>query len=105
MQEQTDMFGESELNFPEHHSNPNPIVRKHGLDPEGRKCKDCGLFFYHERARKYYKCALRGYSHGPGTDHRCNWDACRKFRKEKLTVDEVKEIIKLKKISSTKECC
>lgn len=29
--------------------------------------------------RIYWKCLLRAYSHGPGTDRRVNWPACGKW--------------------------
>lgn len=60
--------------------NINPCVRLYGLDPEGRRCKECQLFIRKTGYRKiYFKCELRGDTNGPGTDHRANWPACGRF--------------------------
>lgn len=64
------------INRPE---NINPCVRLYGLGPENVRCKDCRLLFYHTTAKKFFKCELRRYSHGPATDHRANWPACARF--------------------------
>jgi hypothetical protein len=51
-----------------------------GSGPQDRTCGDCKYFeevFYHNK--KYFKCALVKWTHGPGTDIRKNWQACRKF--------------------------
>ena len=59
----------------------NPCVRSHGIGPEGSKCKGCALFIRKGYcSKKYFKCALRGNTNGPGTDHRANWPACGKFQ-------------------------
>jgi hypothetical protein len=42
------------------------------------------LLCSHTMSKTYYKCKLRGLSHGPGTDHRVSWNACSFFR-EKAT--------------------
>lgn len=60
-------------------SNPNPCVGLYGKGPEGKRCKHCRLLTGHRFSRTYYKCQLRGDTHGPATDHRVNWDACSKF--------------------------
>jgi hypothetical protein len=59
--------------------NVNPCVKLHGLGPEGQRCKACAHLFSHWTARRFYKCDLRKYTHGPGTDHRANWPACGRF--------------------------
>jgi hypothetical protein len=59
--------------------NVNPCVRLYGLREPPAKCKACALLFSHCTARKWYKCKLRGCTHGPGTDHRVNWPACARF--------------------------
>ena len=60
--------------------NVNPCVRLYGLREPAQKCKNCVLLAYHRCARrKYFKCKLRGFTHGPGTDHRVNWPACARF--------------------------
>ena len=61
---------------------PNPMVGKAGKGPAGKKCRSCSHLFYHERARRYYKCEFRGCTHGPGTDHRIGWNACKLFKEE-----------------------
>jgi hypothetical protein len=59
----------------------NPCVRLYGPGPENTRCKDCRQFFWHKMNRRYFKCALRGCTHGPATDHRANWPACKRFVK------------------------
>lgn len=62
------------------HPQLNPCIVVFGEGPAGAKCKTCQhfrKFDYHNK--KLYKCHLRGYSHGPGTDHRVRWDACAKY--------------------------
>lgn len=62
----------------------NPMVRTYGVDPAGHKCKACVFFYRKEwRAGKYFKCKFRGNTNGPGTDHRANWPACKKFEETK----------------------
>ena len=58
---------------------PNPCVRLYGPDAMGRKCKQCRLLRRKKMGKVYFKCALRGDTNGPGTDHRANWNACAKF--------------------------
>lgn len=53
------------------------------LDPEWKlSCKQC----VHLRARwrrvTYWKCAVAGITHGPGSDIRVSWPACTAFRME-----------------------
>ena len=64
---------------------PNPMVRLHGLGPEGVTCKHCAYIRANQQASTYYKCTLRGVTHGAGTDHRLKWKACAKFRPEQPT--------------------
>ncbi len=56
----------------------NPCISSYGTT-EGKKCKTCKLLYYHEMSKRYYKCRLRKFTHGPGTDHRVNWPACGKY--------------------------
>ncbi len=58
----------------------NPLVRIFGKGPEGRKCKECKHLFVKQYASRYYKCALRVDTNGPGSDHRANYPACSKFQ-------------------------
>lgn len=59
---------------------PNPCVRLYGKGPEGKTCKDCALLWCHGRAtHRFYKCKLRTFTHGPGSDHKVRWNACAKF--------------------------
>jgi hypothetical protein len=57
----------------------NPCVNIYGPGPDGATCKTCANLFYHQLSKRYYKCSLRGCTHGPGTDHRVSWPACSKF--------------------------
>ena len=57
----------------------NPCVYVHGLGPEGEKCKHCAHLWKNQRAQTYFKCELRVFTNGPGSDHRANWPACAKF--------------------------
>jgi hypothetical protein len=63
------------------HGCDNPCVRLYGFGPENEICKNCRLLFWHCCSRKYFKCELRGCTHGPATDHRANWPACGRFIK------------------------
>jgi hypothetical protein len=61
----------------------NPCVRLYGIDPQGRKCKDCkNLTKYYYHGYTYIKCDLRKLTHGKGSDHRVKWDACKRFEQE-----------------------
>ena len=62
-----------------HKGHENPCVGLYGFDPQGRKCKDCIHLFVHHCSKRYYKCNLRKFTHGPGSDHRVNWPACAKY--------------------------
>ena len=60
----------------------NPMVRKFGPDKKGRKCKDCKYLTMHECSKRYYKCELRGVTHGKATDHGKYYPACSKIELE-----------------------
>ena len=67
----------------------NPCVRRFGLAEPAAKCKECRLFIRKHYAKTYFKCALRGDTNGPATDHRANWPACGRFvRAENLATDQ-----------------
>lgn len=60
----------------------NPMVVLYGKGP-AEKCKSCNnLIRIQPGQNKYYKCELRGITHGPGTDHRVNYRACAMYKKE-----------------------
>lgn len=61
----------------------NPMVVKFGPDKKGRKCAECKLLFYWGNTRKYYKCKLRGATHGKATDHGKYYPACSKLEERK----------------------
>jgi hypothetical protein len=68
-----------DLNIPVEQSklDQNPMVRVHGYGPKGKQCKTCKHLISHRPGQnRYYKCTLRGITHGPGTDHRVRWAAC-----------------------------
>jgi len=76
----TDLFDTSQLQL----SDPNPMVVALGAFGENKKCKHCKhCIQVQPGANKYFKCALRKITHGPKTDIRVNWNACKKF--ESLT--------------------
>lgn len=65
------------------HGNKNPLVRRYGLGPAGKKCLACDFgFFQSGGSRKFYKCRLRGVSNGQATDHSSRFDACAKFKQD-----------------------
>ena len=60
--------------------NKNPMVRIYGKGLEGVRCKQCKhLYRFQPGQNAYLKCELRPLTHGPGTDHRANWDSCSKY--------------------------
>lgn len=62
------------------HGNKNPMVRKYGLGPTGKKCLTCKLGFFNAGgSRKFYKCRLRGVTNGQATDHSSRFQACIKY--------------------------
>lgn len=62
---------------------PNPMRVWHGAGPDGAKCKTCVHLSAHSYARTYYKCAYRGTSGNPRTDHRVGWRACGLYQEAK----------------------
>jgi hypothetical protein len=56
----------------------NPMAAKHGLGPEGAKCKECTHITRSGEGR-FIKCQIRGISKSTATDHRLSWKACRLF--------------------------
>lgn len=75
-------FQMAKLNTPER---VNPCVRLYGVDPEGRKCKDCSHLYRKQMSKVYIKCDLRENTNGPGTDHRAGWTACARFESKPAT--------------------
>ncbi len=61
---------------------PNPMIKRCGRGPDGKKCKTCRHFYRKSFAKTYRKCALRGDTNGPGTDHLANWPACGEYGEE-----------------------
>ena len=57
----------------------NPCVRVFGRGAEGVTCKLCAHLFSHSMARRFWKCDLRAFTHGPGSDHRVGWPACARY--------------------------
>lgn len=54
----------------------NPMVIKHGIDKEDRRCKDCVHIRGFKQAASWHRCMLRNGGKG---DHKANWEACSKF--------------------------
>ena len=75
--EQAEWFAKAAIQKPEW---VNPMVRKFGLDPEGRKCKGCDFLTVNACSKRYYKCRLRSVTSGPGTDHKLKYPACSQFK-------------------------
>lgn len=65
------------------HGHVNPCIRLYGVGPEGVKCKTCKHLFAHTMGKRWYKCDLRNFTHGPGSDHRVNWPACARYEERK----------------------
>ena len=61
----------------------NPMIQFYAKT-DGEKCKDCVFLVRKLYAKVYYKCELRGNVETRSTksDHRANWDACGKFKKD-----------------------
>lgn len=52
----------------------------HGVDPKGRKCKECDNFrVYDYHGKRYFKCAAYGISNSEATDWGANYLACGLF--------------------------
>jgi len=62
----------------------NPCVTAYGPGPDGKQCKTCTQLYAHRCSKVYYKCRLRNFTHGPGSDHKVRWPACAKYTEEKL---------------------
>lgn len=61
-------------------TDPNPALAVYGPGPDGATCGTCQhLQRPHRFAKTYRKCALRGDSYGPGTDHYASWPACGRY--------------------------
>lgn len=63
----------------ETNTEPNQCRKAYGPGPAGRRCKHCAHLRVKTHRRNYFKCAKRGITNGPATDHRINWWACGKF--------------------------
>lgn len=79
------MTGDTLFDMPvDEKADPNPCVALYGRDPQGRKCKACGLLSPRGlgHSKRWYKCLLRRASYdthklgAASTDHRVNWNAC-----------------------------
>lgn len=57
----------------------NPLIRHFGKGPEGATCKGCKHQFFKKFSKTYSKCALRGNTGGPATDHSSRYAACGKY--------------------------
>jgi hypothetical protein len=84
------MYQPELFKIPEHvqrkHNCSNPMVRATGFGPEGARCKTCHFLFCQVSGsgKRFYKCGQRGEAtHGAATDHRFNWDACKKYIERK----------------------
>jgi len=55
--------------------NPAPI----GSGPDGEFCRTCRHAYYHETAKRYWKCALVKPTRGLKTDIRLKWPACSRW--------------------------
>lgn len=76
----SDLFGNEIESYTSKFKRVNPMVLKHG-QLQGKRCKDCVYLEYRCHGSKFFtKCTLRGITHGPGTDHLVNWEACNQFR-------------------------
>ncbi|WIG57567.1 MAG: hypothetical protein OJF49_000312 [Ktedonobacterales bacterium] len=68
----------------------NPLVAVYGAGPAGLTCKTCVQLVrvsYQDKA--YYKCTLRGYSHGSGTDQRVGWTASGRYEAREGEIERV----------------
>ena len=77
------MFGEPAEDVT-YYDDPNPCVKVFGYGPEGAICKTCVYLYYHQFTKRYYKCKLRPSTHGPATDHRVGYRACRKYERKEI---------------------
>lgn len=66
------------------HPTMNPCIRVFGEGPIGVTCATCKFLERWDVGNKaVFKCNLRPYSHGPGTDHRKYWPSCDRYRERK----------------------
>jgi len=59
----------------------NRLIAQFGPGPDGATCGGCTHLMRKEyHTQEYFKCAMRGVSHGSATDYRLKWAACRLFQ-------------------------
>ena len=73
----TNIFGEEVVVTPG--KKQNPMIKACGPGPAEFRCKHCVHFIVKTYSKTYFKCAFRGDTNGPGTDHRANWPTCSRF--------------------------
>jgi len=57
---------------------PRGKAAPQGTGPKGETCRTCDHSIrWNHHGRKYWKCDLVKRTHGPGTDIRLKWAACR----------------------------
>jgi hypothetical protein len=66
----------------------NPCISKYGPGPEDKTCNECANLVGHRRTKVYWKCKLRPFTSGPGSDHKRAWPACAKFEQWKRGQDQ-----------------
>lgn len=77
-----DLFGDKIQSYKSRFKKVNPMVLKYG-ELEGLTCKTCThLKRRCHGAGVFIKCELRGITHGAGTDHLANWEACRQYKEK-----------------------
>lgn len=61
----------------------NPLIAVYGAGPAGATCGTCvHLYIMRYHDYRYFKCDLRGTTHGPGTDMRKSWPACGRYQEK-----------------------
>lgn len=73
------LYSDEEIDRLTRKLNRNPMVNLAGKLEGDKRCKTCKFLCVREFARRYYKCRFRPCTGGPATDHRVNWDACKKY--------------------------
>ena len=63
-------------------SKPNPMIDLYGFGPKDKRCKHCKHLLAFQQGASWFKCDLRKFSHSTATDHKANWESCRKFDEE-----------------------
>lgn len=58
----------------------NPMVLKHGVGPEEKRCKECIYIQGYQQSATWYRCEIRNGGRG---DHKANWESCAKFEGKK----------------------